>query len=261
VGNVHSKVGVHVKGHVEPGLTLESQKDVVIEKNVENATVKARGSITIKGGIRGKHSEIFTPGTLNVGFMENARVFVNDDINVTKSIINSVVASNGAVFAGSPKVRHAAVMGGELTARTLIEVMELGTPNYAKTIVRLGIPQELRRQLNLENMEIEKLEKELQDLARIEHHYHQHPSFNNKEILQRIDLTRTSLNQQLAEHRQSMEALNIQLDANEASRLVVHKKVFPGVVISINDHHLELSNEYGKGVFTLDDNLIVFHPG
>lgn len=261
VGNVHSKAGVHVKGHVEPGLILESQKDVIIDKNVENATVKARGSITIKGGVRGHHSEAFTPGNLTVGFIENAAIYVNGDINVRTSIINSTVASNGAVFAGSTKVRHAAVMGGELTARHLIEAIELGTPTYARTVVRLGIPQELRRQLNHLGNEIQAQEKELEDLAKIEHHYRHHPTAQAGEVLQRVSVTRNALQEQLSVQRQSLAELRAQLAGDQQTRLVVHKKVYPGVIVNISDHAYEVRDEHGKGVFTLDDNRVVFHPG
>lgn len=261
LGNVHSITGVHVKGHVEPGLILESQSDVIVDQNVEDATIKAGGSITIKGGIRGKHSQIFTPGTLTVSFIENAAIFVNGDINVTKSIINSTVACNGTIFAGSARAKHAAVMGGELSAARLIEAVELGTPTFARTVVRLGATQEQRRQLAELQKEIETKEKELSDLDKLETHYRNNTAGIGDEMLQRITLTRTALQQQLGEKLEALKALKEQCQAGEKSTVVIQKRVFPGVVIMINDTAYEVINEYGKGRFTLDDGKVVFHPG
>lgn len=259
-GNVHAKTSVHVKGHVLSGFILDTQSNAIIDQNVENAQLKAGGAITIKGGIRGKHNEICTPSSLNTGFIENSSVFVNGDINVGRSIINSVVATNSAIFVGDPKAKQSAVIGGELTAQHLIEVMEIGAPTYSKVLVRLGIPQEKRRQFNLLLSQIESEEKELEDLGKIETHYRNSAKADQSDVLQRITKTREHLQQALIEHNAELAELKESLADAESSRLVVHKKAYPGVIIHINDTSYELSREYGPGCFLLEDGNIVFKP-
>jgi uncharacterized protein (DUF342 family) len=259
VGNVHSKSGVHVRGHVAPGLVLGSQRDVIVDQNVEDATIKASGSITIKGGIRGRHSEIFTPGNLTTSFIENAAVFANGDINVTRSIINSTVACNGAIFAGSPTARHAAVMGGELTAHRLIEVVELGSPAYARTLVRLGVPQEQRRQLNQLLADLDARDRELLALDQLEARYRTRR--DAPDLLGRIALERAALTEQRAAQQAALAALRNQLGATGHGHLVVHKRVFPGVIVSINDATFTVTAEYGRGRFSFADEAVRFHPG
>src|SRR3546814_18643252 len=85
-GNVDSRIPVHVKGHVVAGYQVKSKKDVIVEHNVEDAIVRAGGSVVVKEGIRGHASEVFSPHDVPAGFIENASVFANGNISVRSSV-------------------------------------------------------------------------------------------------------------------------------------------------------------------------------
>ena len=73
-GNIHSDKTVNVKGYVGAGFVLESKGDAIIQKNVENATVRAVGSVIIKSGVRGMQSKIIAGQNIAASFAENANL-------------------------------------------------------------------------------------------------------------------------------------------------------------------------------------------
>ncbi len=260
-GNVHSKVPVHVSGHIEPGFSVESQQDIIIDKNVEDATVRAGKDLVIKGGIRGMHSNIFSPGKVDAGFIENAEVFVNGNIMVKESVINSKVASNSQIVIGSKTAKHGALMGGELIAHSLIQARVLGTPAYTKTIVRVGLPQELRRELNALMQEIDTKQAELAKLDQLENHLKANPAAMKADMAAKISATRQVLTQALDKLQLKHEEFSQQLANADNAKVVVTKTVYPGVTIYINDVSLEVKQEHGCGAFVLRSGRIEFMPG
>jgi len=261
-GNIHSNVPVHVKGHVEPGFVLESKKEVIVEHNVEDATVRAGSSIMIKGGIRGMKSEIYSPSDVVVGFVENASVYVNGNLTVNGSIINSTVASNGVVVVGDKKAKRSIVVGGELTAHKLIEAAELGSHAYSKTILRLGVAQEDRRQINLLDQKIDEIKAKLDSLSQIEYHHKHAPKEDTEAVLKKISLTRDAMSAEVVPLEEEKSNILAQIKQTESAKVVVKKCVFPGVVVYINDHSYEVQRELGAGsfVFDSDANSVIFVP-
>ncbi len=262
-GNIHSNVPVHVKGHVEPGFVLESKQEVIVEHNIEDATVRAGSSIMIKGGIRGMKSEIYSPSDVVVGFVENASVFVNGNLTVNASIINSIVASNGSVVVGGKKAKRSMVVGGELTAHKLIEVLELGSNAYSKTILRLGVAQEDRRQINQLDQKIDEIKEKLESLNQIEYHHKHAPKEDTEAVLKKISLTHDAMSAELVPLEEEKTNILAQLKQTESAKVVVKKCVYPGVVININDHSYEVERELGAGsfVFDRDADRVIFVPG
>jgi hypothetical protein len=260
-GNIHSDIPVHVKGHIEPGFILESKKEVIIENNVEDAIVHSGSNVVIKGGIRGRHSELFAPGDISVGFIENAKVFVNGNITIRASIINSEVASNSTIIVGDKRARHSAVMGGVITAHTLVEAITLGSPAYAKTLIRIGMAQETRRQLNKLETEIEKKQQELTNLDQIENRYKKSTNADTATLMRKIQTTREASLTEIAAYKEQEAELLTTLKQTESAKVVVHKNTLPGVIICINEQRLEITHELGKGTFTLTDDGVTFHPG
>ena len=262
-GNVRSNSPVHVKGYVQPGFTLESKKDIIVEQNVEDATVRSGGEVIIKGGIRGMKSELFSPGDVCVGFIEHASVFVNGNLQIKGSIINSTVASNGAITVGGRSSKNSAVVGGELTAHNSIEVHTLGSQAYLKTHIRAGLAQEDRREINNIDKEILARREEVIRLNQIEQHHKLHPKPGAADVIRKVLATRDVKQSEIAELEKKKEQVVKMIAEAGSGTVVVHKRVFPGVTITINNCSYEVKDELGGGTFLFDreTNKVVFHPG
>jgi uncharacterized protein (DUF342 family) len=260
-GNIHSVNDIHVKGHVEPGFSIESQKSIIIGKNIEGAKVRAGGNITIKGGIRGVRSEVYTPGEISAGFVENADVFVNGDITITGSIINSKISSNSAISVGSKQSKHSTIIGGRITAHDRVEAFVLGSSACRKTIISVGFTQEGKQQQRDLKHSIEEKEAELIRLSQIETHCRLHPKADSNEIMRKVNITREVITNDIEALAAQLDKLMKKIAQYENGRVVVRKQIFPNVVIKINDHEYEVDREMGGGTFLLEHDEVVFKSG
>ena len=260
-GNIHSVNDIHIKGHIEPGFEIESQKSIIIGKNIEGAKVRAGGNISIKGGIRGSRSEVYTPCEISAGFIENADVFVNGDITINGSIINSNISSNGAILVGSKRSKQSTIIGGRVTAHTRVEAFALGSSAYRKTIISVGFTQEAKQQQRNLKQSIGAKETELTRLNQIEAHSRLHPNAGSDELLRKVSITRAAITDDIKSLKAQLDEVMKKIGQSEICRVVVHKQTFPGVVIKINDHVYEVDKEMSGGTFTLENNEVVFRPG
>lgn len=260
-GNIHSVNDIHIKGHVEPGFEIESQKSIIIDKNIEGAKVRGGGNITIKGGIRGQRSEVYTPGEISAAFVENADVFVNGDITITGSAINSKISSNSSIAVGSKKSKRSAVIGGRITAHDRVEACEIGSSAYRRTVVSVGFTQELKQQQRDLKQTIETKENELTSLAQLETHCRLHPKPGSDQIIHKVDVTRKAVEDELHDLHAQLDEVMKKIHQYNNACVVIHKHVYPGVVIKINDYVYEVDREMGNGTFTLEDEEVVFRPG
>lgn len=259
-GNIHCDNDIHVKGYIEPGFKIHGGRSVIIDKNVEDASVTCSGTVTIKGGIRGLKSAVFTPGDLHAGFIEHASISVNGDIHVAESIINSEIGSNGVITAGSNRARHSAIIGGHTRAFNRVEARVLGSKSFHQTIISVGYTQEMKQRQHDIRSEIEAREHELRQLEQLENFYQRHEREEAQEVLHKTRLTRATLIDELGALKRKLDEIIKEAEAIGGICVVVHKKIYPGVVIKIDDHIYEVSQEMNGGVFTLQDNAIVYRP-
>ncbi|MDH5485447.1 MAG: FapA family protein [Gammaproteobacteria bacterium] len=251
-GNVHSKISVHVKGYVKPGYILESEKDVIVERNVEDAIVRSGGSILIKGGIRGMKSKIYAPSDVRAGFVENASIYVNGELIVNGSIMNSTVATNGKVIVGDQKIKHSMVVGGELIVNKYLEVVELGSDAYPRTLVRLGMGQEERRQIMLLDKEMDEVEKKLQRIEQLKYRHRLTPKDDTKEVLYKLAIAGKALVDQHQAQEVKKNTILEQLKETDGLKVVVKKCAFPGVTVIINDCSYQVKRTLAAGCFVYD---------
>ncbi len=259
-GNVNTHIPVHVKGHVEPGFKVESDKDVIINNNVEDATVSAGQDVVIKGGIRGSKSKIITPGSISAGFMENADVKVEGKITINESIINSTVVSNDTIIVGSKRSKRGAIMGGEVTATNLVQAMVLGTPAYAKTVINVGLPQELRAQLHKIERELETKFGEMAKVTQLENHLNENPEKKTDEMMGKISSTKAALQAQIDTFQEEQSHLKAEVEQADAAKVVINKTAFPGVIVNINEQSYKVKFELGSGTFRMKDGKVEFFP-
>lgn len=261
-GNIHSKTAVHVKGYVERGFVLESQQEIIVDDNVEDATVRSdNGSVVIKGGVRGNDSNIFSPSDMDVGFVENASVHADGNLNITGCVINSRVTSNAAVVIGGGK--RSTVVGGELSGYKMIEVEELGSSAGTETIVRLAIKMKDRKELIQLYKDIDVVKEELEHINQIEYHHQRLPKEDTEEVLQKVAIKQQQLRAKISALEEKKTIVKVQLEESESAKISVRKAVFPGVVVYFNDHSYKVERELGAGSFVYDNeaNQVVFMAG
>ena len=79
--------------------------------------------------------------------------------------------------------------------------------------------------------------------------------------MRKVNITRGAVTDDLNALNAQLDEVMKQIEQYENGRVVVHKQIFPGVVIKINDHEYEVDREMGGGTFLLENDEVVFRPG
>lgn len=142
VGHVLFPGELMVRGWVRSGLTVQADKDIVIEGGVEAAVVRSvDGSIYIGKGVQGAgRGMIQAAWDITVKFAEHTTL-VAGGVLKAQSSMNSELAGGEAVDVTEGK---GMVIGGRIYAGNRVEARELGAGTGEATVVQLGVtPQQL----------------------------------------------------------------------------------------------------------------------
>ena len=144
-GNIDFNGSVQIRGSVLPGFTVKAKGDVLIAKNVDDATIECDGGVTVGMGVAGKGAtKIKAGGSLKAKYILNANIEVEGSIEAEDSIINSVIFANDKVTVSS---QHGKILGGEVIARHQITVNFAGTQSETPTILTVGRNLTVEREL------------------------------------------------------------------------------------------------------------------
>ncbi len=261
-GNIHSDKTVNVKGYVGAGFVLESKGDAIIQKNVENATVRAVGSVIIKSGVRGMQSKIIAGQNIAASFAENANLDAGGDILIENSLVNCNTSSQGLVQVGNSKSKKSILVGAVTQAIKGVEVAVLGADSFNKTTVEVGAGNDVQIKLRELVDDILRAKKAISDVKKLHEHCCKNPKAQKKQNALLLKLTGTleQKNNEFDELIEEKEALTTLLYDSKDARVVVRSRVYPGVVIRILNKVYEVKEERSSGIFLLKGEEIVFAP-
>ena len=252
-GNIHSNTTVLVNGYVEAGFTLEAKGDVIVKDNVEDASVKSKGSVLIKGGIRGSHCEVVCQGNITAGFAENVVLKTKADIIIKTSIIGCDTHSQGMVYVGNAHAKKSTLVGGITRAFKGVEAAVVGTDSYQKTVIEVGLGPDFMKLFKQLSVELQAKEISLNTLQRAHDRYPQQKKPGQEELFEKLintlDTTRKEYDDMFSRHK----ALQEQIEISKKTKVIIHKRVYPGVWIHILDKIYQVTEEKNAGVFHLDD--------
>jgi uncharacterized protein (DUF342 family) len=141
-GNIRATGSVTIRGQVKPGFEVEAGKDVEIHGDIEEARVRTKGNLVVRGGIT-SNSQVSAEQGIVARYVQGAKVETDGDLEVKLSVTNSQIYVRGQLTAtGSP----GALIGGEINAALGIEAREIGSDS-AKTHVAVGVDLRVIREL------------------------------------------------------------------------------------------------------------------
>jgi|GEM_PF-2777666 len=255
-GNIHTDSTVMVKGVVDPGFTVETKADIIIEVNIEKAIARAQGNVIVHGGVRGNRSIIEANGEVNANFMEHADVVSKTNIVISENALDCNFTANDTIDAGNDENRNCSVIGGHLHAFNKISVGELGSSSDIKTYLSVGYTQaDLDRQAEL----ADELEAGKKRFDHIENIYASSQAVGMSEEVMMMMAELEPLGKKLEALKEEHQELSGKIESAKESVIEVHKVAYPGVSITICDHNLILNREYKRGKFCLENGQIVFN--
>ncbi|TDJ65126.1 MAG: DUF342 domain-containing protein [Proteobacteria bacterium] len=86
------------------------------------------------------------------------------------------------------------------------------------------------------------------------------PQKEQDALLSKLKGTRKIKIQELEKLNLENENLNGLIEESKDAKVVVHKRIYPGVKILISDKKYEVNEERNRGIFLLKGGQIIFEP-
>ena len=141
-GNIRFDGNINISGNVSNGVIVEASGDVIVEGFVENCTIIAGGDVILKKGVNlGGVGRIVAGGNVEAKFFEASNVKAGVSIRANY-VLNSNLYSDGTITIAG---RKGLILGGTIFAAKDINVTSIGNELGVRSIVKLGVSEEMRK--------------------------------------------------------------------------------------------------------------------
>lgn len=272
-GNVTFEGGVVVEGDVASGFAVSADSDINIAGLVDSSRIVAGNDVIVNTGITGSMtvktltpSAFITAGnTIYTPFAQFAELHANVGIIAMNLLLHCKISSMDWVKLGGDKPGKSKLMGGEVRAVNLIKADTLGDPGEIKTAVHLlGDFAEYQAAHKPLVQRIAEYEHQIADVETARDRLKLKNLANQSvdDMLQRVEATLARTLDQLEVTRRELAALeSAHQESCHRVRLVITRKAYPGVEITIGDRHVVLREEWGPGTIQYGTEGLLFNRG
>ncbi len=262
-GHIDFDGSVNIKGAVLSGFRVKASGDIIVDNDVEDATLIASGAVTVKMGITGSgKSHIIAGSDVYAEFIMNSRLETMGKLTVNESIINSQVVSNDSV---TVVAKRGQIIGGHTTALNEIEVKISGSHKESETILEVGKSLLMEKELEEYSSAYTSLDSRKQDIhQKIHLTYGEHlikPVMEEIEKLlpaQQKDYLALmkelmELDHKIKEAEEKIEEIKKKYNRRNKAEIRIQDKALPGTIIRIHDKQLPLTEEMSFVRFYLEE--------
>ncbi len=250
-GNIKFNGAVHVKGEVLSGFKIEASKSILVDGVCQDCELISKGNIILRTGMKSKgQGLVMAEGTAVIGYIENAKVYAKEHIEIKKYSYNSELYAGGRIDATSG---DGVIAGGIVQAYNEIAVKQLGTLGNVAFTTYIGNRYYIEQ-------EIAKLDTEILRATDVKE--------NLEGTLSGFDLTRPKIlahpkiEKLLAAQNEIIEVLEIMRTKREElvdemrarqPKIKVKNKMFDGITIKFFNVSIVMKEELDNVVFYYDD--------
>lgn len=257
-GNIDFIGNIIIKGNVCEGYTVSSKKNITINGTITAAKIECDGDLNIKLG--SINSYIECKGNVKLGFCENSRVSAEGNVEAAAFMGGEVYSGKSIIASGK-----GAIMGGKYTALENIEAASIGSEGYAKTVITLGnnaVLSEERDNLVHKNAELEdksdqlgKILVTLQEMAKVA----KLPPEREQMKVEAMK-SRFHIQGEIKRNKARIAEIEQTLERKQTLSVSCRKEFYPGVLIRINSHILQVNVLTPHCKATIGDDGICFVP-
>ncbi len=259
-GHIDFDGTVIVKGDVASGMSIKVTGDVQIFGIVENACIESGGNVDIKLGMIGRSDnskeescQINCKGNLTAGYLENVYVRVEGDIFIKSRISNCNITGNNQIIVGNPREEKSGIVGGNVSAGSIIRAEVLGSSGGALTHVAIACSDGILEQYESLKTEIVVQDELLVRMLGLMVGLSKKRSPEAKELLQNTRIQTDELKALINGLITQKDEIEAYIEKVRQGKIIVQKEAFPGVAITILDQQQKIKGRYGQGTFLLFD--------
>lgn len=270
-GNIVFEGSVMVNGNVTTGMKIEADGDVLVNGMVEEASeIVAGGDIIVQQGIIGRGAvldeqgrpgkgtaRLDSKGSVSARFIENALINAGHSVEVKELIAHSDVSAKQHVIVGGEGAKRGHIMGGITRAQHYIQAEVLGSPASVATRIVAGVNPEYTAALQETTQRLETKNAERSGLEKVLGKTIQQQTKNRNQILQRLNATLNQLAADINELNELREQQKAEVERLRQAKIIVKKKAYNAVEITIANLQDKLSEEKTGGTFLISEGALV----
>jgi len=261
-GNIDFIGNVLVRQGVRDCFVVEATGSIEVKGLIEAATIKCGTDLVARGGMAGRERGYITVGGNFSGkYLDNIQGQIRGDMDLDREAINCELTIHGSIQ--SPR---GTIIGGKIIVTGSVEVSAVGSGAGVATELVLGsVPrlepfmaqlEKLIDQLTAQRDSIEAEQKLMKKNTRM-------MTASDKERQTEILFEHQLAVTKIAEGIAAQEALAMRIKQYRTVDLLIHRKLFPGVLVTIGHQSYKIRNELrGPVKIILDaNNNVVYSAG
>ena len=255
-GNIFFDGSIHIRGNVSSGMTVKATGDIVIDGNVEVATIETEGSVMLKKGMNSSGLGVVKAGKNIVSrFFDATKVIADGNIEADKCL-NSQLYAKGIITA------NRIFAGGIACSESGFYLNNVGNHAGLKTILKVQINETARNDyhniiFNIKDVtrQLEVLNKTYSDL--MEKHTAEERS--EMELFQKIEKAVFIKQKQLDKMKEPEIQLKRTIDKEKLVSVVISGNAYEGTVVEMGNSRWEAKDHYNITIKRQDSEISVYN--
>jgi len=239
-GHITTKGSLYVLGNVKSGFNLSMSENIKIAGYVKDSNIYSGGTVFIGGGFSGTgEGKIVAGGDVTVRYIRNQTIYTRGSVFVHKEVVESKIFAKKDIKSQSNDMF---IIGGSVMAGGDIMVNQLGHEYGMKTMIEAGYDYEILAKIKKVNDELEEKKIEL-NLS--------NGNMRSQKLAKTILITYQMQKNIYDELLVSQNELKSKITNPSKSKIIISGKIYPGVEIKINAHHLEIKEVMSSKIFSV----------
>ncbi|MBT8448801.1 MAG: FapA family protein [Gammaproteobacteria bacterium] len=280
-GNIRFNGSVQITGDVKPNVVVEASGDIFVEGLVENATLIAGNTVTIKSGIISSKlyedepeddAEIdsYRPGCrivatkdLYIKYCNSVHATAGGSIFIENYSLHSILEAKDSIVAGIDN-GQGILLGGKCQAEEYIQANIVGSDAYVRTDLLCAQANELMKAVRKKSVRMGRMKDEMHMLNNVLNTIKQQGTPETvspmqlkkaKKIFREIKENK----QELLRQRKEIQNLQQQLQTSHGYRIKINKICYPNVRVRINDAEATINSKLETCTINLVGTELTFN--
>lgn len=257
-GNLEFEGSIEISGDVAENFTVRAGGDVVVNGQVEGATIIAGGNIVIAKGMNGMSKGVLQAGgSVVVRYLENVNVCAGEDVSSEAILHCNITAGNEVRVDG----RRGVIIGGTIQAGISVVAKTIGASMGANTVLEIGVNTKAKADYAELQKRMAGVGKTVRDaetiLANFKDKLKKGIKFTDNQVkyMKTVASMYEEKSTELARLKAEEEGMKDLLRVNAKAEVIVNNEVFPGTTIVIGDvsktlqtgyHYCKFVREHGE---------------
>lgn len=233
-GNLHYNGDVFIQGNVIEGITIKAGGDVVVCGEVLDAHIISGGTIRVLGGVRGERSSTLKAARqIQCASIENAAAEAGTDF-YGEVVVNSNITSGAGIYVVGGR---GLLIGGRIQTRNVVAARKIGNLSGSVTEISVGYSEELRRKIEIKEVQqeqakatLEKLRRNVSNMRAVSSRL----SMEKRAVLEQLIEQRTLYEKRVAELAEQLKQLKFEAHEANTGR-VICEEIYPMTKLRIGD--------------------------